>query len=164
LDRPHDEVGSRVGSRQREQSAWQDGQPVCTAVHQPARLRYGGFSIEKGYSTGAAERCRCVRALPARHFDGSARSTAAAKVDAGGMRMMNNALWIPERAVELQLRLCVESHCRSAGNRAYEATLGAIKEYVAWTTMAKDVKVFVPNCLHCVATIPGDKVPLPLGT
>jgi hypothetical protein len=25
--------------------------------------------------------------------------------DAGGMTMMNNALWIPERAVELQLRL-----------------------------------------------------------
>jgi hypothetical protein len=25
------------------------------------------------------------------------------KVDAGGMRMMNNALWIPERTVELQL-------------------------------------------------------------
>jgi hypothetical protein len=69
--------------------------------------------------------------------------------------MINNALWIPKRAVELQLRLCVEAHGRSAGHRAYEATLGAIKEYVAWTTMAKDVKVFVQNCLHCVATIPG---------
>jgi hypothetical protein len=53
------------------------------------------------------------------------------QVDDGGMRMINNALWIPERAVELQLRLCVEAHCRSAGHRAYEATLGAIKEYVA---------------------------------
>jgi hypothetical protein len=30
--------------------------------------------------------------------------------------------------------------------------------------MAKDVKVFVQNCLHCVATIPKDKVPRPLGT
>jgi Integrase zinc binding domain len=86
------------------------------------------------------------------------------QVDAGGMRMMSNALWIPERAVELQLRLCVEAHCRSAGHRAYEATLGAIKEYVTWTTMAKIVKVFVQNCLDCVATIPGDKVPRPLGT
>jgi hypothetical protein len=47
------------------------------------------------------------------------------------MRMMNNALWIPERAVELQIRLCVEAHYSSAGHRAYEATLGAIKEYVA---------------------------------
>jgi Integrase zinc binding domain len=79
------------------------------------------------------------------------------QVDAGGMRMMNNALWIPERAVELQLRWCVEAHCRSADHRAYEATLGPIKEYVAWTTMAKDVKVLVQNCLHCIDTIPGDK-------
>jgi hypothetical protein len=30
------------------------------------------------------------------------------QVDAGGMRMMNNALWIPERAVELQIRLCIK--------------------------------------------------------
>jgi hypothetical protein len=49
------------------------------------------------------------------------------QVDAGGMRMMKNALWIPECAVELQLRLCMEAHCRSIGNRAYEATLGAIR-------------------------------------
>jgi hypothetical protein len=32
--------------------------------------------------------------------------------------------------------------------RAYEATLVAIKEYMAWTTMTKDVEVFVHNCLH----------------
>jgi Integrase zinc binding domain len=77
--------------------------------------------------------------------------------------MMNNALWIPKRAVKLQLRLCVKAHCLSAGHRAYEATLGAIKEYVPWTMMTKVVKVFVQNCLHCIATIPGDKVPRPLG-
>jgi hypothetical protein len=58
----------------------------------------------------------------------------------------------------------VEAHCRSADQRVYEARLGAIKEYVALTTMVKDVKVFVQNCLHCIATIPGDKVPRPLGT
>jgi hypothetical protein len=86
------------------------------------------------------------------------------QVDAGVMRMMNNALCIPERADELQLRLCVEEHCHYAGHRAYEVTLGAIKKYVAWTTMAKDVKVFVQNCLHCVATSPGDRAPHPLGT
>jgi Integrase zinc binding domain len=60
--------------------------------------------------------------------------------------MMNNALWNPDRTVELQLRLSVVTHCRSAGHRAFESTLGAIKEYVAWTTMAKDVKIFVKNC------------------
>jgi hypothetical protein len=30
--------------------------------------------------------------------------------------------------------------------------------------MAKDVKVFLQSCLHCVVTIPGDKVPRQLGT
>jgi hypothetical protein len=75
------------------------------------------------------------------------------QVDAGGMRMMNNGLWIPERAVELQLRSCVEAHCNQE-----------IKENVAWSTMAQDFKVFVQNCLHCVATISGKIVPLPLGT
>jgi hypothetical protein len=76
------------------------------------------------------------------------------QVDAGGMRMMNKALRIPERAVELQLRLYVEAHCRSAGHRAYEATLGAIKEYVAWTTMDNDgcqglcAELFA-LCRHC---------------
>jgi Integrase core domain len=30
--------------------------------------------------------------------------------------------------------------------------------------MTRDVEVFVQNCLHCVATIPGDKVPRPLDT
>jgi hypothetical protein len=71
--------------------------------------------------------------------------------------MMNNALWIPERAVELQLRLCVEAHSRSGGSKAYEATLGAIKEHIVWTTVAKDVNIFMQNCLHCVATIHSDK-------
>jgi Integrase core domain/Integrase zinc binding domain len=103
------------------------------------------------------ERCQQINAM-------ARQEAPPQQVDAGGMRMINNALWIPECAVELQLRLCVEAHCRSAENRAYEATLGAIKQYVAWTTMHKDVKVFVQNCLHCVATVPGDKVPRPLGT
>jgi hypothetical protein len=67
------------------------------------------------------------------------------QVNAGGMWMMNNTLWIPERAVDLQLRSCVEANCRSEWHIAYGATLGVAKEYVAWTTMAKDVKVFVQN-------------------
>jgi hypothetical protein len=41
-----------------EQSAWKDGQPRCTGVHQPARLRYSAVSVEEGDSTGAAERCQ----------------------------------------------------------------------------------------------------------
>jgi hypothetical protein len=86
------------------------------------------------------------------------------KVGACGIRMTNNKLWNPDRAVEIQLCLCVEAHCLSAGHRAHEAMLGSIKEYMAWTAMAKDVKVYIQNCLHGVASIPGDKVQRPLGT
>jgi hypothetical protein len=32
------------------------------------------------------------------------------------------------------------------------------------TAMTKYFKAFVQNCLHCVATIPGEKVPRPLCT
>jgi hypothetical protein len=42
--------------------------------------------------------------------------------------MMKYALWIPEHVEELQLRFCVEAHCRSVGHRAYKETLGANKE------------------------------------
>jgi hypothetical protein len=38
------------------------------------------------------------------------------QVDTDRMRMMNNALWISELADELQLSLCVEAHCCSAGH------------------------------------------------
>jgi Integrase zinc binding domain len=79
------------------------------------------------------------------------------------MRMMNNALWIPERAVELQLRSCVEAHCRSTGHIAYEATLAAIKEYVAWTTMAKDVKVLCRTVRTVLQLYLKENVPRPLG-
>jgi hypothetical protein len=48
--------------------------------------------------------------------------------------------------------------------RACEERLGAVKDNVAWTMMANDVEVFVQNYLHCVATIPGDRVPRPLDT
>jgi hypothetical protein len=163
LDRPHDEMGSRVNSRQREQSAWQDGQPVCTPYISPPdydTVEYPSnkeILLVKQSAVNKYKHCQQSNAT-------ARQEVSPQQVDADGMRMMKNSLWIPERAVELQLRLCVESHCLSAGHRAHEETLGAIKEYVAWTTIAKDVKVFVQNCLHCVDTIPNGKVNRPLGT
>jgi hypothetical protein len=35
------------------------------------------------------------------------QEVSSQQVDTGGMRIMNNALWIPDDAVELQLRSCV---------------------------------------------------------
>jgi Integrase zinc binding domain len=159
-------MGSTVDSRQRAKSAWQDGKmaslfaqpyispPDYDTVVLPSKKE---IILALQSAVDEYERCQQDNAM-------ARQEVPPQQVDAGGMRMMNNELWTPERAVELQLSLCVEAHCRSAGHRAYEATLGAIKEYVAWTTMAKDFKVFVKNCLHCVATVHGEKVPRPLGT
>jgi hypothetical protein len=55
------------------------------------------------------------------------REESPQQVDAGGTRMMDNALWIPKRAVDLQLLLCVEAHCRYAGHKSFEAKLGRIR-------------------------------------
>jgi Integrase zinc binding domain len=100
--------------------------------------------------------------LPARQRDGSARSTAAAS--RCWRHEGDEQCTMDSRACSRAAATLVQALYCSAGHEAYEARLGAIKEYVVWTTMAKDVKVFVQNCLHCVATIPGNKMPLPLGT
>jgi hypothetical protein len=39
-----------------------------------------------------------------------------------------------------------------------------IKEKVAWTKMAMNVKFIVQKCMQCFTTIPKDEVPRPLGT
>jgi hypothetical protein len=84
------------------------------------------------------------------------------QVYADSMRMMNNALLITECQYSCSYA-CVCSHTAALqGTEHTKRRLAQSKEYVAWTMMAKDVKVFVQNCLHCVATIPGDKVPRPL--
>jgi hypothetical protein len=49
-------------------------------------------------------------------------------------------------------------------NYGYNAIFIAIKEYVIWNNMAKDIKVFVKSCLHCVSSASGEKVARPLGT
>jgi hypothetical protein len=70
------------------------------------------------------------------------------QVDAGDMKMMKNALWIPERSVE-QPRLFVEGHCRSIGHRVYEATLGAIKEKWCgqrWRRMSRSLCKSIAQC------------------
>jgi hypothetical protein len=152
-----------VGSRQGEQSAWQDRQPLCTAVHQPARLRYGGVSFEEEDTTGAAERCQWVQAMAAKQRDGLSKSIAAAfrcrwHENDEQCTMDSRAC---SRAAVTFVRGGTLPLCRT---KSVRSDVWAIKEYVAWTTMAKDVKVFVQNYLRCVATVPGDKVPRPLGT
>ncbi|CAN0274200.1 unnamed protein product, partial [Scytosiphon promiscuus] len=73
------------------------------------------------------------------------------------------ALWIPDDANELQLRLLVCAHCGEAGHRGREATMERLRPACYWTGMEKDVATFVTDCLNCVDSRGGGKMPRPFG-
>ncbi|ETV79142.1 hypothetical protein H257_07229 [Aphanomyces astaci] len=70
------------------------------------------------------------------------------KLDTGDLwqlRLVNQVLWVPDEASELQLR----------------PTLDSLVAFCWWTTMEKDVQYFVDRCLHCTSVSGG--APRPLG-
>lgn len=73
------------------------------------------------------------------------------------------AVWIPEQAEELQLRICIAAHTGTGGHRGQEATEIAIRRCYFWPTLTVDVRLFVKACIHCISTTGGEKVPRPFG-
>lgn len=59
-------------------------------------------------------------------------------------------IWVPEKAQDLQQRLCVIAHTGSMGHRGEQATTTALSAEFEWKTLADDVKTFVRGCLHCM--------------
>ncbi|KAE9083679.1 hypothetical protein PF006_g26638 [Phytophthora fragariae] len=76
--------------------------------------------------------------------------------------LADERVWIPDDAVELQLRLCVVAHAGAAGHRGAKTTAKALEDLFSWRSLRKDVAVFVSECMHCMATATG-KIPRPLG-
>ena len=74
-----------------------------------------------------------------------------------------DVLWIPEDAKKLQTRLMVCAHMKDAGHRGTVATLHRLSEYCCWFRMEEHVTEFVKQCLHCMDSKAGEKVPRPLG-
>jgi len=74
-----------------------------------------------------------------------------------------DVLWIPEDATKLQTRLMVCAHMKDAGHRGTTATLQRLSEYCCWFRMPEHVTDFVKQCLHCMDSKAGEKVPRPLG-
>ena len=72
-------------------------------------------------------------------------------------------LWIPENANELKLRLLVSAHCGEAGHRGREATLARLRPVCFWSSMEADVASCIEDCLNCVDSKGGGKIPRPLG-
>ncbi|OWZ02136.1 LOW QUALITY PROTEIN: hypothetical protein PHMEG_00026351, partial [Phytophthora megakarya] len=72
-------------------------------------------------------------------------------------------IWIPDTAIDLQVRVCVVGHFGIAGHRGAAVTLQKIGEHFVWTDMKIDIDYFVKRCLHCASTVGGPPVPRVLG-
>ncbi len=75
----------------------------------------------------------------------------------------NGKIYIPKKDDELQLRICLASHCGLGGHRGLTATSNIVKEKLQWPTMDADIKAFVQSCLVCTLSSSGSKVSRPLG-
>ncbi|KAF0702604.1 hypothetical protein As57867_007742, partial [Aphanomyces stellatus] len=106
-------------------------------------------------------------AVPDDVLSGMAKSKDAAHlvVLASGqswfLRLVDDVIWVPAAAAELQLRLCVCAHASLAGHRTATATLSSLESFCQWTGMKDDVEFFVRRCLHCASASGG--APRPLG-
>ena len=72
-------------------------------------------------------------------------------------------LWIPEQVKGMQTWLIVYAHIKDAGHRGVAATLQRLQGYCCWFRMEVHVIEFVKQCLHCMDSKAGKKIPPPLG-
>ena len=82
--------------------------------------------------------------------------------DDNGLVVMNGRMWVPEDAEDLQWRLLITAHCGSAGHRGIESTRSVLHEQFTWQGLYTDTMLFVSNCIHCLMSKTGQKIPRPL--
>ena len=70
---------------------------------------------------------------------------------------------IPEKAVDLILRLCVVAHSGIAGHQGLSNTAQTLAEHFWWPTLKADAEKFVRECIHCLCTRGGIVTPRPWG-
>jgi hypothetical protein len=71
-------------------------------------------------------------------------------------------IWIPDDALDMQMRICVVAHAGAAGHRRLDATMKSVSDMFDWTSLKADVKNFVTACLHCMV-VDGESIPRPWG-
>ena len=67
--------------------------------------------------------------------------------------------WIPEQTTEMQARLMVCPHMKDAGYKGVVATLQPLQGYCRWFRMEVHVTELVKQCLHCMDSKAGEKIP-----
>jgi RNase H-like domain found in reverse transcriptase/Integrase zinc binding domain len=91
------------------------------------------------------------------------KDAAPAAQGPNGLHLFDDgAIWIPQNATNLQLRICVAAHCGCAGHRGTKATLAKIEHKVRWDSLKADVDTFMKSCLLCKVSASGDSVPTPM--
>ena len=73
-----------------------------------------------------------------------------------------DVLWIPGQAKEIQTWLMVCAYMKDAGQRGVVATLQRLQGCCCWFRMEVHMTEFVEQCLYCMDSKVGEKVPLPL--
>ncbi|MEM1369509.1 MAG: RNase H-like domain-containing protein [Cyanobacteria bacterium P01_H01_bin.15] len=81
-----------------------------------------------------------------------------------GILELDGLIWIPDNAIDLKLRLITIAHAGTAAHRGADSTYHALHEIFYWKNMRADVRSFVAECLLCVMSKSGEKVPRPLAS
>ncbi len=108
-------------------------------------------SLELGHSTKVnlwpdvielktlQQKYKSVKEIPDTSVDGD-----------GVLRNSRQAIWVPQEASDLQLRLMVIALSACAGHWGVNATRHALKERFFWNGMKDQVTHFCSERLHCV--------------
>lgn len=74
-----------------------------------------------------------------------------------------SAVWIPDAADDLHLRLCIIAHTGLSGHHDSHSTEEVLSQSFSWSALSADVHSFVCACIYCLSTVRGKKIPRPFG-
>ena len=154
---------SRWGAKDRVPGAVETKEPPCTPIYrcfavEPSPLCSTSFDWPSEQSIEAAQKSAIEdHENPPENYVLDESKNLWRLVDDEG------AVWVPDSAKDLQRRLCIISHVGIGGHRGVEATFTALAKSFQWTSLHEDVKDFCQQCIHCLSTSGGMRVPRPLG-
>ncbi len=77
---------------------------------------------------------------------------------------INDRIWIPDEAEDLQVLVLISVHGGEGGHRGQKPTESVLRERFTWTTLSHDTQDFISACVHCIMAKTGHKIPRPLAT
>jgi hypothetical protein len=77
--------------------------------------------------------------------------------------MKGSQIFIPDQN-NLRQRLMIVAHAGSSGHRRLQVALNSLSQNFYWDSLKHDLMEFVAQCLHCLSSKDGTKIPRPLGS